>query len=166
MRHCWLLGVAFLVSCEGSQQQRDPLRPLECRGAAEPEVDAFEIGGDGGDFVPWSDGDTAEVELGIQGLNMIVVREHVHGAVLPRCMNQRTSVTLDGAMVGLYSGAVPVVLEGPGVALTQPIYAVIFDRVPQPGDEVVVTSEVGERTVSRRLRIVKGQIPDGGIGQP
>ena len=162
----WLIALPLLVSCESSEDLRDPLRPLECRGAGEPRIDQFEIGGDVGAFAPWSDGDTAVVELGIQGLFMIVVREHVHGAVLPRCMRQRTLVTLEGTLVGQYSGAVPIVPEGPGVGVTEPIFAVIFDRIPQPGEDVVVESEVGGRKVSRRLRIGKAQPLDGGVEMP
>ena len=161
-----LVFIAVLPGCEGPAEGPSGLDLLACRDVEEADLDHFEIGAEGPSFAPWLDGDTASVDLGIQGLHMIVVREHVHGDHLPRCMRQRTTVELEQAMVGLYEGAVNTQAEGERVAVTEPIFAVISGRIPQPGEDGVVTREVGGQRVSRRRRIGRAPYDDVPGGQP
>lgn len=109
-------------------------------------------------FIPLSEGDALTVLRGSQGSLMVPVRVGLSGADGASCASVRLEVRgSDGTSLDTFEGNLAVATEGSLVA-TEAVYF-ISGEWPV---EVLIVADVGDASVTGRVRVPSEPTPDGG----
>ena len=147
---CLLVLPSFGMTCGPI----DPPEPDSCGSPEAGAVGALEIGPERGyeqPFEAWAASDTAMIESGPQGGDMLGVTLRVTGTAPPACLAQRTRLEAGGEVI---ESSVPLhTYEEPDGSRTTATLWLVFDQAPAPGSELEVTAEAAGRSVTSRLTV-------------
>lgn len=134
----------------------------ECEPDRVGVVERVEIGPEADAFAPWNDGDVTRLELGTQGLRMLLLRLRATGSDVPACLPQRTEVRVadEDVLIGVFDA--PIVMEGTAAArVSKTFFTVIYNPVLKRGARISVTTIAGGTVATRNLFLEV--VLDGGL---
>jgi hypothetical protein len=152
-----VLGILVLAGCPGAGDGPPLPMPDRCDEGSpnDPSLESLELGtGDASLlFVPWSDGDSANLVYGPQGGQMLRLRLRVRGA--PECLPQASLLrNAGGAPIASESTPVHAYDQGDGALVSGDIWLILDESATAAaGETITVETTLLAVTETRSLVI-------------
>jgi hypothetical protein len=132
-----------------------PPPPDRCASPTSKTVTGVELGPEMNEergFEAWTSDDTGYVTQGFQGGDMLGVSLRLSGDA-PACLQQKTTVIIDGFLLAQESSPLNTYDAADGTRTTRTMWLVFDDGTPGLGDQVLVVTKAGGKTVSSYVTI-------------